>query len=61
MQPQTEIFLRLPQILELLPIGRSTWWAWVKTGKAPAPLKVSAGVTCWRKSDVLAMIQRDAA
>ncbi len=59
MQPQNEILLRLPQILELLPIGRSTWWAWVKNGKAPAPIKFSAGVTCWRKSDVLAMIQRE--
>jgi hypothetical protein len=35
----------------------STWWAWVKAGKAPAPVKISAGVTCWRKADVLAMTQ----
>ncbi len=52
-----QTLIRLPQVLEILPVGRSTWWAWVKAGKAPAPVKISAGVTCWRKADVLAMTQ----
>jgi predicted DNA-binding transcriptional regulator AlpA len=52
-----ETLLRLPQVLEILPISRSTFWAWVKSGKAPAPVKLSAGVTCWRKRDILAMIK----
>lgn len=58
MQNQDETLLRLPQVIDLLPVGRSTWWAWVKSGKAPAPLKISAGVTCWRKSDILAFIEQ---
>jgi predicted DNA-binding transcriptional regulator AlpA len=52
-----ETLIRLPQVLNLLPISRSTFWSWVKSGKAPAPVKLSAGVTCWRKRDILAMIE----
>jgi prophage regulatory protein len=60
MQREDERLIRLTQVLELIPIARSTWWAWVKSGKAPAPVKVSAGVTCWRRSEVLEMIDREA-
>ena len=37
----------------LLPITPSTWWLWVKAGKAPAPIKLSPGCTVWREADVL--------
>ncbi len=46
------VLLRLPQVLAIVPVAKSTWWAWVKSGKAPAPVKLSAGVTAWRKSDI---------
>jgi prophage regulatory protein len=61
-------FLRLPQIVgnphadppipPLIPIGRSTWWQWVREGKAPAPLKLGARTTAWRASDVQALIEK---
>ncbi|EIL93253.1 helix-turn-helix transcriptional regulator [Rhodanobacter sp. 115] len=41
----------------LLPVTASTWWAWCKSGKAPAPIKLSAGVTVWREADVLAFAE----
>ncbi len=41
----------------LLPISRSTWSKWVATGKAPKPLKLSAGVTTWRTAEVLAFAE----
>jgi predicted DNA-binding transcriptional regulator AlpA len=37
----------------LLPVTASTWWAWVKSGKAPSPIKLSPGCTVWREADVL--------
>jgi prophage regulatory protein len=49
--PQTG-FLRISQILKLIPVGRSTWWAWVKSNKAPAPVKLSERVTCWKAEDI---------
>lgn len=41
----------------ILPITTSTWWAWVKAGKAPAPIKLSPGCTVWREADVLAFAE----
>lgn len=45
-------FVRLPQVLAVLPISRSTWWAWIKEGKAPAGIKLSPRITAWRVEDI---------
>lgn len=37
----------------LISVSRSTWLQWVKDGKAPQPIRLSAGVTVWRTADVL--------
>jgi len=44
--------LRLPEVLHILPIGKSTWWAWIATGKAPRGIKLGAKTTAWRSSDI---------
>lgn len=49
-------FLRLPQVLQLIPVSRSGFWAGIKEGRYPAPVKLSARVTVWRLSDVRAYI-----
>lgn len=41
----------------IVPISAATWWAWVKAGKAPQPIRLSAGVTVWRAADVLAFAE----
>lgn len=41
----------------IIGIGRSTWWAWVRDGKAPQPIKIN-DVTRWRLTDVLALHER---
>lgn len=63
--PQTG-FLRLPQIVgdhkaeppipALIPVGRSTWWAGVKSGRFPQPVKLGPGTTAWRVEDIRALI-----
>ena len=45
-------FLRLTQILLLIPIGKSTWWAGVKSGRFPAAVKIGPRTTAWRISDI---------
>lgn len=52
-----EGFLRLPQVLNLVPVSRSTLWQRVKEGRFPQPIKLSERVTVWRAADVLAFIQ----
>jgi len=41
----------------ILPISSATWWAWVKAKKAPAPIKLSPGVTVWDKAKVIAFAE----
>ena len=53
-------FVRLPQILAVFPICKSSWWAGVKSGLYPAPVKLSANVTAWRVEDIRALIERKA-
>jgi len=48
----TEGFVRLPQVLAVFPVGRSSWWAGVKAGRYPAPVKLGPKVTAWRGDDV---------
>jgi predicted DNA-binding transcriptional regulator AlpA len=45
----------------LIPVSSSTWWRWVSIGRAPKPVKLGPGVTAWRKSDVLDMLEQAAA
>jgi len=49
-------FYRLPQILELIPIGRSTWWKWCAEGKAPKGTKLGAKTTVWKASAIHQLI-----
>ena len=51
-------FLRLPQVLEIIPVKKSTWWAGVKAGTYPAPVKLSVRTTAWRRSDIMALCAR---
>jgi prophage regulatory protein len=48
--------LRLWQVLALVPVSRIHWWAGVKAGRYPKPVKLSARVTVWRASDIRKLI-----
>jgi predicted DNA-binding transcriptional regulator AlpA len=50
-------FIRLPLILELIPIGKSTWWAGVKSGKYPKQVKLGENTAAWRVGDIKELIE----
>ena len=53
-------FLRLSSILAPrgpIPVGRSTWWAGVKTGRFPRPVKLGPRTTAWKVEDIRKLIQ----
>ena len=60
-------FLRLSQILgnpkaeppipPIIPIRKTAWWAGVKSGRYPKPVKLSPRVTCWRVEDIRRLIE----
>lgn len=50
-------FMRLPEVLKLIPVGKSTLWAGVKSGRFPAPVKLGPRVSAWRREDIQAWIE----
>lgn len=63
-------YVRLPQIIgdkkadppipAVIPVSKSTWWAGVKSGRYPQPVKsLGPRITAWRVSDILAMINSE--
>jgi predicted DNA-binding transcriptional regulator AlpA len=51
-----EGYARLPQVLATYPVSKSTWWAGVKSGRYPKPVKLGPRTTAWRVSDIRALI-----
>lgn len=50
--------LRLPQVLALIPVSRSAWWAGCKSGRYPKPVKLGPRTTAWRAADIAALLER---
>jgi len=59
-------YLRLAQIvgnkkagiLAIIPVSKSTWWAGVKSGRYPSPVKLSERCTAWRVEDIRDLIEQ---
>ena len=49
-------FVRLPTILQMIPVSKSTWWAKVKTGEYPQPVKLTDKITAWKAEDIHTLI-----
>lgn len=60
-------FLRLSQIIgnsksnpalpPIIPVKKTCWWAGVKTGRFPKPVKLGPRVTAWRVEDIRNLIE----
>lgn len=57
--PETGL-VRLPQVLSVFPISKSSWWAGVKAGKYPASVK-HGRCTFWRAEDIHTLLGEIAA
>ena len=54
----TDRLLRVKQIIpDIVPMSKASWWAGVKAGLYPAPVKVlGPRMTVWRERDILNFI-----
>jgi len=48
---------RLPEVLSRYPVSKSTWWAGVKAGRYPLPVKLGNRCTAWRSEDIDKLIK----
>lgn len=62
-------YVRLPQIIgnrkakppipAVIPVSKSTWWAGVKSGRYPQPVRtLGKRITAWHVEDIRALIRR---
>lgn len=53
----SEKLLRLKQVLERIPVSKSTWWAGVKLGRYPQSVKhLGPRTTAWKSGDIDAVV-----
>jgi prophage regulatory protein len=54
-------FVRLKSILAPygpIPVSKSTWWAGVKSGRFPQPMKLGQRITVWRAEDIRKLFEQ---
>jgi prophage regulatory protein len=44
--------IRLPEVLQMVAVGKTTWYSLVKDNKAPAPKKLGARSVAWNKQEI---------
>lgn len=52
-----EGFVRLPQVLHVLGIGKTTFWEGIKTGRFPAPIKLGPRTAVWKVEEIRGLIR----
>ena len=50
-------FLRLKEVLKLIPVGKTTWYNGIKSGIYPKPIKISRRLTAWKALDIYSFIE----
>ena len=53
-----EGFVRLPQVLAVIPVSKTQFWEGIKTGQYPSPIKLGPRTTAWRVEDIRGLIER---
>lgn len=54
-------FVRIGSVLAPrgpIPVSKSTWWAGVRAGRYPKPVKLGPRITAWRVEDIRALIEK---
>jgi len=47
-----------PPIPAIIPVSKSTWWAGVKSGRFPKPVRIGPRSPVWRVEDIRALVAR---
>ncbi len=50
-------YVRIKQVLRFIPVSKSTWWAGVKSGRFPAPVRLGSHITAWHVQDIRKYIE----
>lgn len=48
--------IKLPEVLKMVPVGKTTWYGMVNRNEAPAAIHLGARSVAWDKADIEAWI-----
>lgn len=51
-------FIRIGTVLSFIPLSRSVWWAGIRDGRYPAPVKLGPRAVGWRVEDIRGLIDK---
>ena len=51
-----EALVKLPTVLAVFPVSRTSWWRGCKDGRFPAGIKVGPRTTMWRSGAIRALL-----
>jgi predicted DNA-binding transcriptional regulator AlpA len=54
----TQGYIRLKELLKLIPVSKSTLYAGIKSGAYPAPVRIGARISAWRVSDIRELLTK---
>jgi prophage regulatory protein len=49
--------LRLKEVLQLVPVARSTWFAGIRSGRFPASVRLGPRIAAWRLRDIQQILE----
>lgn len=47
-----------PPIAPIIPVSPSSWWAGIRAGRFPQPVKLGPRTTAWRAADIRALLKQ---
>lgn len=48
-----------PPVIPIIPVGNTTWWEGVKSGRFPKPIKLGPRTTVWRVEDIQCLLEKE--
>ncbi len=50
-------YIRLPEVLRIIPVGKTTWWDGVRSGRFPRGVKIGSRITAWRIDEIRNLVK----
>ena len=44
--------IKLPEVLKMVPVGKTTWYGLINSKQAPAPIQLGARSVAWDRDDI---------
>jgi prophage regulatory protein len=51
-------FLRLDDVLRIIPVSKTTWYNGVRSGRFPKGIRLSQNIVVWRVEDIKNLVKK---